>query len=201
MATSDTSKTKAFGNRLAHWLLNAFMLALLGLASAVVFIPRITHAVPLTVLTGSMSPTIRPGDLVIVRPTAVEALHLGDVVTFQPVSGVATLITHRIIEINRNEAGQVTGLQTQGDANNAADKPLVPGQIMGRVWYTVPYIGQFSSGRNSLLIVGTIGLTLIGYALIIVLKKDPVPEPEPAPARGRHLKENLLPQYEAIAGG
>jgi len=188
-------------NKLAHWALNAVLVTLMALAAVVVVLPRVTHAVPLTVLTGSMTPTIRPGDLVIVRPTPAEALYLGDIVTFQPVSGVATLITHRVIQIDRDAAGQVTGIQTQGDANNSPDKPLVPGQVMGRVWYTVPKIGRLTNGQNTLFVLGAMGAAMVAYAIMLVLKKDPEPTLAVAPAiaveptlpielppMGRHLK-------------
>lgn len=207
---------KSIGNRLGHAALNLVLVGVLALATAVVILPRATGSVPLTVLTGSMTPTIHPGDLVIVRPTPLEELHLGDIVTFQPVSGVATLVTHRIISISHDAQRQVTGLQTQGDANNVADNPLVPGQVMGRVWYTVPYIGRLTNGRNTLLLLGAVGAALVVYAIGLVFKKDPenpekplssettpiegmptIQNLNPPPKTGRHLRNTFA--NEAIA--
>jgi len=163
---------RSTGNIVAHVLLNIMLVALVGLATAVAILPRVTGAVPLTVLSGSMRPTLQPGDLVVVRPTPVEQLSIGDVVTFQPESGVATLVTHRIIDITYDEAGNVLNLETQGDANGSPDNPLIPEQIMGRVWYSVPMIGHLTNGRNALLVVSAVGLGLVIYAAALFLKKD-----------------------------
>ena len=69
-----------------------------ALISATIAIPRIIGAVPLTVLSGSMVPTFNPGDLIVTLPVdnAREEIKRGDIVTFQPESGVSTLITHQI---------------------------------------------------------------------------------------------------------
>ena len=165
-------KKRGAADRLGHKALNVALLLLVGLALAVVGVPRATGAVPLTVLTGSMVPTFRPGDLVVVRPTPVEQLRVGDVVTFQPQPGVATLITHRIIDIGHDAAGAVSTIQTKGDANNVADPTLVPDQIMGRVWYSIPLIGHLANGRNILLVASAVGLGLVIYAVTLFTKKD-----------------------------
>ena len=158
--------------KIAHLLVNLVLVFLVGLAAAVAIVPRVTGSVPLTVLSGSMTPTFQPGDLIVVRPTPVEYLNIGDVVTFQPESGVATFITHRIVGITHDETGAVLNIQTQGDANNAADAPLQPAQIMGRVWYSVPMVGHVSNGRNAILAVSALGIVLVGYAVTMFLKKD-----------------------------
>jgi len=172
VSTGSTAGKGSKGNRVAHIVLNIVLAALLALAAAVAVVPRVTGSVPLTVLTGSMTPTFQPGDLVVVRPTAVEKLHIGDVVTFQPQSGVATLVTHRIIMINHDAQGNVETIQTQGDANNAPDNLLIPDQIMGRVWYSVPMIGHLTNGRNTLLVISALGLGLVAYAVVLFTKKD-----------------------------
>ena len=168
----STKLNRRSGNRVAHIILNLVLVVLVSLAAAVAVIPRVTGAVPLTVLSGSMLPALRPGDLVVVRPTPADHLHIGDVVTFQPQSGVATLVTHRIIYITHDANGHVVNIQTQGDANNAPDNLLVPDQIMGRVWYSVPFIGHVTNGRNALLAISLVGLGLVAYAVVLFTKKD-----------------------------
>ena len=49
------------------------------IAVLVVVVPMVTGSRPLTVLTGSMEPAYPPGTLVIVKPTPVEDIRLGDV--------------------------------------------------------------------------------------------------------------------------
>ena len=106
------------------------------------------------VVTGSMSPAIEPGDLVVCRSSADYAV--GDVITFR--SG-ASLVTHRIVGSGDG------GYTTQGDANNVADADPVPrGAVVGKVVFTVPKLGIFIEKLRTPL--GMTVLVLIGFALI-----------------------------------
>jgi len=88
----------------------------------------------MVVLSGSMSPAVRTGDLVIDDPVgAALAAHLeaGQIISFQ--SG-AKVITHRIATVQT--VNGAIAYQTKGDANNSPDTTLVtPGQIIG-VYHT-----------------------------------------------------------------
>src|SRR5699024_11844299 len=88
--------------------------AVLARAVAVAVVPRVMGGDALAVLTGSMQPTYSPGDVVVSVPQ--EAYQVGDVVTFQPVSGDPTLVTHRIVAVT---VGGPPGEQyiTRRDAN------------------------------------------------------------------------------------
>lgn len=99
----------------------------------------------LTVLSGSMVPVFKPGDMVIDDPISASQsarLVVGDIVTFH-VSGSATeLITHRIHALKQTDTGVM--YQTKGDANNAPDPELVaPDQIVGTYRGDVPFGGYF----------------------------------------------------------
>ncbi len=75
----------------------------------------------------SMSPTLRPGDMVSVGLYEDRRIGVGDVIAFcDPYSGKLTV--HRIISIDPE------GLRTKGDNNRAADHwVLGANEIMGRV--------------------------------------------------------------------
>ena len=64
--------------------------------------------------TGSMSPTYRPGSLVIDRPTNGH-YHRGEVITFRHSEGNDDLVTHRVVAVTPK------GIHTKGDANRTAD--------------------------------------------------------------------------------
>lgn len=82
--------------------------------------------------TGSMTPNIPSGDLVIDRPAT--SVHVGDVITFDKVPGQYT--THRVAAITPN------GIRTRGDANPSDDFGYVTkSQVSGRVVAAVPYAG------------------------------------------------------------
>lgn len=139
-----------------------FITMLAALVGIVLVLPRVLGAVPLTVLSGSMTPTLRPGDIVVVRPTPVAELRVGDVITFQPVSGDPSLTTHRIVQIIASD-DDVQQVITRGDANNVDDDPIIPAQINGQVIYSVPFVGYLTTTRNAALAAAT----LVGGALVI----------------------------------
>lgn len=166
--------TARFARRTLEWLV------ILASATAIllaVVIPRLFGATPYTILTGSMTPAIKPGSLVVVRPVDPSSLSVGDVVTVQLESGEASMVTHRIAAIQYRADGQLQFI-TKGDANNVVDaEPRMPVQIRGEYWYQVPYLGYLSNAmtgtqRSWLGIIAI--LALVGYAswMFISAAKD-----------------------------
>ena len=124
--------------KVVGWLV--LLMALTVMVAAVV-VPRLWGAQPYTVLTGSMRPHYPPGTLVIVRPAKPSALKVGNVATYQLISGRPGVVTHRIVAIWRDLEGQER-FQFKGDANPSPDAALVlPKQIRGKLWYFIPYLG------------------------------------------------------------
>lgn len=150
---------------ITSWLL---LLVAVAVLAALVVVPRIVGATPYTVLTGSMEPTLSPGTLIVVKPVPATELRAGDVITFQIESDNPAVNTHRITQVVYDAQG-TPRFQTQGDANNVADRGLlVPGQIRGKYWYSVPYLGYANNAltgdsRQLLLVVAIGGLG--AYAL------------------------------------
>jgi signal peptidase len=107
----------------------------------------------LSVLSGSMSPTIKTGDLVYDRPvTLAEAEHLrvGQIITFRATAGKT--FTHRIHAVQILDGSVV--YQTKGDANNAPDQPLVaPSQVVGLYEGKVPFGGYVLNALHKPLAV------------------------------------------------
>jgi signal peptidase len=141
--------------------------ALLG---AVVVVPKVMGWVPLTVLSGSMTPTYPVGSQVVVERVqgnaAVERLHVGDVVTFLPEPDSGRLVTHRIVERVVRQDGTVE-VRTRGDANDAVDPwRLTATQIRGRVRYGVPLVGYAAHALGQAQ--KDIGLKLVAGGLFAV---------------------------------
>lgn len=104
--------------------------------------PAVVGGTPLSVLTGSMRPDLPPGTLVVITPVPVEEIGVGDVITFQIESGRPEVATHRVVARSVDSASGEVRFTTQGDANNTPDPaPVGSAQILGRVWYAVPYLG------------------------------------------------------------
>ena len=153
--------------------LSAGLLALvLLLAAVVVVIPRIAGATPDTILTTSMEPTLPPGTLVVVKPEAARNIHVGDVMTYQIRPGDPAVISHRVVAISHSTNGDFT-FTTKGDNNAVADPPVVPAQVRGVVWYSVPLLGYVNSaldqGQRS-WVVPTLGILLLAYASYLIVR-------------------------------
>lgn len=150
--------------RTLAWLVIVASLAAICVA---VLVPRLFGATPYTILTGSMEPGLRPGDLVVIRPVAPEDLSVGDVVTVQLESGVDTVVTHRVYAIQHRADGDLQFI-TKGDANDTVDRdPRLAVQIRGELWYHVPYLGFVStalSGSQRSWLAGAVAVGLLGYA-------------------------------------
>jgi signal peptidase len=99
---------------------------------------------PLTVLSGSMSPFLEPGDMIVTRQIKPENIQVGDVITYR--MDEKTLATHRVVEVI-HEGGRLA-FRTRGDANNTEDPELVSqDRVIGSMAFKIPragYIGKFA---------------------------------------------------------
>ncbi|MCU1532979.1 MAG: signal peptidase [Arthrobacter sp.] len=105
--------------------------------------PRILGYQTATMLTGSMSPLINPGDVVVTAPVHSDQLAVGDIITYHIPVDDHRVETHRIVEVLANSDGS-TAVRTKGDANDGVDPwtaTLVGGTAYRHV-ATVPYLGH-----------------------------------------------------------
>jgi signal peptidase I len=94
----------------------------------------------LTVLSGSMEPTIHVGDIVVVRQISALDARVGDVVTFRDPTDRDKLITHRVRRIS--VADGTVSFETKGDANTSIEQWNVASDgTIGLVLYRVPKLG------------------------------------------------------------
>jgi signal peptidase len=94
----------------------------------------------LTVLSGSMEPTIHVGDIVVVRQISPLDARVGDVVTFRDPTERDTLITHRVRMMSA--ADGVVSFETKGDANTTVERwKIGTNGTIGLVMYRVPKLG------------------------------------------------------------
>ena len=133
-----------------------------------VILPKLGGGMAYTILTGSMRPGMPPGTLVVVRPTPVSHIRVGDVVTYQARSGDPTVVTHRVKSVGVALDGGYRFVM-QGDANDTPDvNPVIAKQIRGVRWYSVPYLAYPSLmvGGNirEVVVMGSVAL-LIGYSI------------------------------------
>ncbi len=136
-----TRRDRRSARRITFWAVvrGAGLALAICLVLVVKVVPFLFGGNSLIVLTGSMQPTLNPGDLIAIRPVAASEISVGDIVTFQPTSDDPTLITHRVVSKGVGPEGIV--FTTQGDNNDAADAQIVAAQVQGIYMYRVPLIG------------------------------------------------------------
>lgn len=152
-------------------LLRTAMLGALAVGLVALVAPPLAGWRVLTEQTGSMAPTLHPGDVVVVRPVSPLDVRAGDVVTFPSPESTGKLITHRVVS-TIPRAGTVT-VVTRGDANNDSERWAVDrdGRI-GRAVYRIPAVGRalaltrLPMVRLLFLVVPTLLLALFELAKI-----------------------------------
>jgi signal peptidase I len=138
----------------------------LGMA-ALVTLPSVFGYQSLTVVSGSMVPTLGVGSVVIDEVISPEAARPGDIVTFKDPLHPRQL-THRLQKVRVE--GDTFNMTTLGDANDVPEHWSVPrtGHI-GRVVAHLPklgYVRQWVGSRFARL--GAMGLVLLLGALLLV---------------------------------
>ncbi len=129
-------------------------------------VPMVAGWHPRVVLTGSMSPTIMPGDVVVTAPVgAPEHLPLGRVVVVRDPTKPGGSYTHRLV--GRDTAGN---LLTRGDANPSTDFPAIPPrQVLGQVRLVIPGIGLPVVWLRQHRYLQVVSALLVTWAALLVM--------------------------------
>ncbi len=89
------------------------------------------HVIRSWAVGGSMSPCIKKGDLLVVKPISLEEAGIGEIVAYRKDESQSVLTTHRVVARGKDQ-GQCY-LITQGDRNPYRDFPLSPQAVLGKV--------------------------------------------------------------------
>jgi signal peptidase I len=145
----------------------ATALTLVGLIGLVLAgtAPTLLGMESFVVLSGSMEPALRVGDLAVVAPTKPDALVPGDVVTYRPSQQPTLVVTHRLVSIGFDEQGRFS-FTTKGDANNVVDQVAVNAEaVLGKVVYSIPKLGYLvefaKQPQGRILLIAIPGLLLV----------------------------------------
>ena len=123
-----------------------------------------------TILTQSMYPTIKAGDVVVTYREDDNKYNTGDVITFVSQYNAGMTITHRVKEvISLNDE---YSYKTKGDNNNTADNEIIKGSnVVGKVIFKVPkagYIQQFLVSKTGWIVA--VILPALGIIIYDLLK-------------------------------
>lgn len=125
-----------------------------------------------TILSQSMYPKIKAGDIVITYKNKNNIYNIGDIITFTSTGNISNgiTITHRVTDIYK--VNDLYTYKTKGDNNNTEDLTTVPAEnVMGRVVFRIPkagYIQQFLVTRTGWIVA--IVLPSFGVIIYDILK-------------------------------
>lgn len=98
--------------------------------------------------TPSMGVAAPVGTLVLTEPTAIEDVHVGDIVSFHPATVPDETYTHRVVAVHDDGT-----LSTQGDVNRSPDPWATgPDQLVGVVTASFPVLGWLLRALPMLLV-------------------------------------------------
>ena len=94
----------------------------------------------LVVLSGSMEPALRTGDIAVTRTVHPDEVSVSDIVTFTDPSREDALVTHRVVRVARAEDRYA--FVTKGDANGAVEQWTIASDgTMGVLIFRIPKVG------------------------------------------------------------
>ena len=144
---------------------SAAILVLLAVCVAAFALPKLFGAKMFCVLSGSMQPELKPGDLVYAFPAEFDEISQGDIISFVANNNL-TVVTHRVAAVNAPQQEFIT----KGDANGSEDAmPVIYRNVVGVVRFSLPRVGALlqkistPAGKRILIAV------IIGSALVSVL--------------------------------
>ena len=161
--------------RLGLALFNIFaVVVVLGILATWVAV-KTHHLSFAPVLSGSMQPSIRTGDLAVVWQVPAAALRVGDVISFYPPGNSTTPKLHRIATLTHDSHG-IT-LTTKGDANQGIDPgtATLRGPTAYRLVGVVPLLGWSTArlGHLPVYLLLVFSGVLMGLGALIDLRRKP----------------------------
>lgn len=118
-----------------------------------------------TVISGSMEPTLKVGDYIVVQIKGYDKLVEKEVISFE---NGGSIVTHRIEKVMPDGS-----LVTRGDANQMDDLLAVTKEeYIGTVHWRIPFLGQIMIWLQNPLIFSLIMATIATrLAVLIIVKK------------------------------
>ena len=138
-------------------------------------VPSIGGNAPLIVLTGSMDPTIKAGDLIVTKKVDAKDVKVDDVISFfDPEGNGSSIVTHRVIGIEIDETSGEIFFRTQGDNNDIADMTPVPaenlvGRWEGTRFWGLGYVVLFTQSTVGIIVI--IAVIVAGIFVYMMIRK------------------------------
>lgn len=168
---SENKALKIIGNILYYLLVIFIVLILL-----VVILQRVTKNNAsiggiriFNIVTESMVPEYKVGDILISKSTSLDKIKVGDDIVYLGNKDTFTgkVVTHRVIDIEKNEDGTYL-FHTKGIANTAEDPVVSGSQVYGVIIYKTVILSFISKIINNLY--GFYFLIFTPLTILIVVK-------------------------------
>ncbi len=133
-------------------------------------VPSVGGYFPMIVLTDSMYPDIKSGDLIICHTIDAGNVRENDVISFfDPAGNGTSVVTHRVVEIVNEDGGLF--FRTKGDNNNTEDRDLVPAENLVGVYRSriagAGNIAMFMQTTTGLIVCVVLPIILlVGYDVV-----------------------------------
>lgn len=140
-----------------------------------------------TVMTGSMQPTLLPGDVVVSKPVPAHDVRAGQVLLFPDPDHAGVLRLHRLQDVDAHG-----DLVTKGDANPEADSTAVArSSVVGVGYLRVPFVGLpvvwAAEHRTAPLVALAAGIVVLaGTAVVPAVRTGTDAPTGRLPRHGRH---------------
>lgn len=110
--------------------------------------------------TGSMSPTIEKGDIVIIK--IGDEIRENDIITYQKEN---VLITHRIAKIDGDT------IIARGDYNNTDDEPIKKENVIGKTVFIINNVEIWKKVFTDMHVLIPVGITVVLFILLVSYKE------------------------------
>ncbi|PZE34490.1 signal peptidase I [Curtobacterium sp. MCPF17_031] len=179
--------------RSSSWLRFTVVLAARGVIAALVGVvfwgiaPLALGWHTTTVMTGSMQPTLLPGDVVVSKPVPAHDVRAGQVLLFPDPDHTGVLRLHRLQDVDAHG-----DLVTKGDANPEPDSTAVArSSVVGVGYLRVPLVGLpvvwAAEHRTVPLVALAAGIVVLaGFAVVPAVRTRTDSPTDRLPRHGRH---------------
>lgn len=110
--------------------------------------------------TGSMSPTIEKGDIVIIK--IGDEIRENDIITYQKEN---VLITHRIAKIDGDT------IIARGDYNNTDDEPIKKENVIGKTVFIINNVEIWKKVFTDMHVLIPVGITVVLFIVLVSYKE------------------------------
>jgi len=148
------------------------------------------------VITGSMAPDIKEGDMVVVKTVPIDEINVGDIITYRVGGDRAVLLTHRVVNVFDGGEGFITKADYP---SNAVEDPAVKAEyVIGKHSFTIPFAGRLLNlfeSRSVWIIVPLIFIALVIMLEVVksFLKKSKArPKPSEIPVSEDPVPDDVL---------